>query len=36
VLNARGLNLGLTDLLKSEVIGAIPSHQQEKYEVTPI
>lgn len=31
VLNARGLDLGLTDLLKSEVIGAIPTHQQEKY-----
>ena len=31
VLNARGLDLGLTDLLKSEVIGAIPVNQQEKY-----
>ncbi len=31
VLNARGLDLGLTDLLKSEIIGAIPSNQQEKY-----
>jgi uncharacterized protein with ParB-like and HNH nuclease domain len=31
VLNARGLDLGLTDLLKSEVIGAVPSNQQEKY-----
>lgn len=31
ILNARGLDLSLTDLLKSEVIGAIPSLQQEKY-----
>lgn len=31
VLNARGLDLRLTDLLKSEVIGAIPTEQQEKY-----
>lgn len=31
VLNARGLDLGLTDLLKSEIIGAIPANQQEKY-----
>lgn len=31
VLNARGLDLGLTDLLKSEIIGAIPVNQQEKY-----
>jgi len=31
VLNARGLDLGLTDLLKSEIIGAIPADQQEKY-----
>lgn len=31
VLNARGLDLGLTDLLKSEVIGAIPANQQVKY-----
>jgi len=31
VLNARGLDLGLTDLLKSEVIGAIPENQQKKY-----
>lgn len=31
VLNARGLDLGLTDLLKSEIIGAIPKNQQEKY-----
>ncbi|MEI2782528.1 MAG: DUF262 domain-containing HNH endonuclease family protein [Candidatus Competibacter sp.] len=31
VLNARGLDLGLTDLLKSEIIGAIPTNQQEKY-----
>jgi len=31
VLNARGLDLGLTDLLKSEIIGAIPREQQEKY-----
>ncbi|HEX9929309.1 MAG TPA: DUF262 domain-containing HNH endonuclease family protein [Pyrinomonadaceae bacterium] len=31
VLNARGLDLGLTDLLKSDIIGAIPKEQQEKY-----
>jgi hypothetical protein len=31
VLNARGLDLGLTDLLKSEIIGAIPTNYQEKY-----
>jgi uncharacterized protein with ParB-like and HNH nuclease domain len=31
VLNARGLDLRLTDLLKSEIIGAIPTDQQEKY-----
>lgn len=31
VLNARGLDLGLTDLLKSEIIGAIPVNEQEKY-----
>jgi len=31
VLNARGLDLRLTDLLKAEVIGAIPTDQQEKY-----
>lgn len=31
VLNARGLDLGLTDLLKSEIIGAIPSDQKAKY-----
>ncbi|EDX86497.1 conserved hypothetical protein [Synechococcus sp. PCC 7335] len=31
VLNARGLNLSLADLLKSEIIGAIPNHQQERY-----
>ena len=31
VLNARGLDLGLTDLLKSDVIGAIPHAQQEQY-----
>ena len=31
VLNSRGLDLSLTDLLKSEVIGAIPSLQQGKY-----
>lgn len=31
VLNARGLDLGLTDLLKSEIIGAIPANEQEKY-----
>lgn len=31
ILNARGLNLSLTDLLKSEIIGSIPSSQQEKY-----
>lgn len=31
VLNARGLDLGLTDFLKSEIIGAIPKDLQEKY-----
>lgn len=31
ILNARGLDLRLTDLLKSEVIGAITAEQQEKY-----
>lgn len=31
VLNSRGLDLGLSDLLKSEIIGAIPAEQQEKY-----
>ena len=31
VLNARGLDLRLTDLLKSEIIGAIPKERQEKY-----
>ena len=31
VLNARGLDLRLTDLLKAEIIGAIPVEQQEKY-----
>ena len=31
VLNSRGLDLSLTDLLKSEVIGAIPALQQDKY-----
>ena len=31
VLNARGLDLKLSDLLKAEVIGAIPKNQQEKY-----
>ena len=31
VLNARGLNLSLTDLLKSEIIGAISNQQQDSY-----
>ncbi|MEH2196900.1 DUF262 domain-containing protein [Nostoc sp.] len=31
ILNARGLDLSLSDFLKSEVIGAIPSSQQNKY-----
>ena len=31
VLNARGLDLRLTDLLKAEIIGAIPTEHQEKY-----
>jgi len=31
VLNTRGLDLGLTDLLKSEVIGKIPEKYQIKY-----
>jgi len=29
VMNARGLDLGLTDLLKSEIIGGIPGNQQQ-------
>ncbi|MGB3297337.1 MAG: DUF262 domain-containing HNH endonuclease family protein [Phormidesmis sp.] len=31
VLNARGLNLSLTDLLKSEIIGAISEQKQDSY-----
>lgn len=31
VMNARGLDLGLTDLLKSEVIGAVPTAKQDHY-----
>lgn len=31
ILNSRGLDLQLSDLLKSEVIGAIPKDHQEKY-----
>ncbi|MCF2149155.1 DUF262 domain-containing HNH endonuclease family protein [Desmonostoc muscorum LEGE 12446] len=31
ILNARGLDLSLSDFLKSEVIGAIPSSEQDKY-----
>lgn len=31
VLNARGLDLGLTDLLKSDIIGAIPPDLQGRY-----
>lgn len=31
VLNARGLDLRLTDLLKAEIIGAIPTEEQEKH-----
>lgn len=31
VLNARGLDLRLSDLLKPEIIGAIPEEQQGKY-----
>ena len=31
VLNARGLDLRLTDLLKSEIIGAVPTDYQQKY-----
>lgn len=31
VLNSRGLNLQTSDLLKAEIIGAIPTEQQEKY-----
>ncbi|MEH2122265.1 DUF262 domain-containing protein [Nostoc sp.] len=31
ILNARGLDLSLSDFLKSEVIGSIPPSQQEKY-----
>lgn len=30
-LNARGLDLSVADLLKSEIIGAIPAKHQEKY-----
>ena len=30
-MNARGLDLRLSDLLKAEIIGAIPTEQQEKY-----
>ncbi|MEL7141936.1 MAG: DUF262 domain-containing protein [Cyanobacteria bacterium J06573_11] len=30
-LNARGLNLSLTDLLKARIIGAIPEDEQAKY-----
>lgn len=30
-LNARGLNLSLSDLLKSEIIGSMPVERQEKY-----
>lgn len=31
ILNARGLDLRLSDLLKSEIIGAIPAEHQEQY-----
>ncbi len=31
VLNTRGLDLELTDILKAEIIGSIPFSQQEKY-----
>jgi len=31
ILNTRGLDLSLTDLLKSEIIGAIATSKQEKY-----
>jgi uncharacterized protein with ParB-like and HNH nuclease domain len=31
VLNSRGLDLSLTDILKAEIIGSIPSSQQPKY-----
>ena len=31
VMNARGLDLGLTDLLKSEIIGAIKNSEQDRY-----
>ncbi|MBU0965689.1 MAG: DUF262 domain-containing HNH endonuclease family protein [Proteobacteria bacterium] len=31
VLNARGLDLGLTDLLKSSIIGALPEKLRKKY-----
>lgn len=31
VLNDRGLDLSLTDILKAEITGKIPSHQQEAY-----
>ncbi|MBD3885972.1 DUF262 domain-containing HNH endonuclease family protein [Leptolyngbya sp. PL-A3] len=31
VLNDRGLDLSVTDILKSEIIGKIPKEQQEKY-----
>ncbi len=31
VLNTRGLDLGLTDILKAEIVGTIPEDQQETY-----
>jgi len=31
VLNDRGLDLSTTDILKAEIIGALPSNQQDKY-----
>ena len=31
ILNARGLDLGLTDILKSEIIGVVPVAEQEAY-----
>lgn len=31
VLNDRGLNLSLTDILKAEIIGKIPKEQEQKY-----
>jgi uncharacterized protein with ParB-like and HNH nuclease domain len=31
VLNTRGLNLAATDILKAEIIGAIPDRERDRY-----